>query len=260
MLKKAALPLLLSGAIVCALGTPAGAHPAYKDSSPGARSTVSQPPSEVWVEFTERIEGGSITVHDPCGERVDHGSSEMNLTQDRLTVGTHGDKAGTYTVDWSVLGSDSHRTSGRFTFSSSGGQQCPQARDDDPPRRRSETETERDRTRSRQTTTQQDTTSDDDEGGSAPRARGDDNRDGRARRERSRTDPKRRAAREDAPEVAQGPSLDDTESVSVWEGIPMPEFLMALGVAAAIGAAGGRIYAGIMGPVDRRDTDERSEP
>jgi hypothetical protein len=35
---------------------------------------------------------------------------------------------------------------------------------------------------------------------------------------------------------------------SIWDGIPLGDFAISLVVAALIGAAGGRIYAGIVGP------------
>lgn len=47
------------------------------------------------------------------------------------------------------------------------------------------------------------------------------------------------------PAVASGPS--DATAPSVWEGIPMGAFFVALGLSMVVGAAGGKIYAGIMG-------------
>ncbi|MEA2517892.1 MAG: CopC domain, partial [Actinomycetota bacterium] len=96
------LLLLCAVAIVgsSAVAIPAFAHPAYKDSSPQSGATVSQPPTELWIDFTESIESGTISIYDPCGDQVDHGDEEMNLTKDRLTTAAHGDRAGTYRVQW----------------------------------------------------------------------------------------------------------------------------------------------------------------
>lgn len=239
--------LVLASASLIFVATSAGiaqAHPAYKDSSPQAGATVSSPPTELWVEYTERIEGGSVTITDPCGDRADHGEDEMNLTGDRLTTGMHGDKAGTYVVAWSVLGSDGHNTRGEFTFTSSGGAACPGTEE---PEREPEKEPVEKREVSRPRT------DDDDDTGSEEEV---DER----RTDRDAPDDKDRTKREREPrdevkgerqfrDVAQSPT-DTTETAgkSVWDGIPIGDFLISLGVAALIGAAGGRIYAGIVGP------------
>lgn len=241
--------LLLASASLLFVATSAGvaqAHPAYKDSSPQAGASVGAPPSELWVEFTERIEGGSVTITDPCGDRADHGEDEMNLTSDRLTTGMHGDKAGTYVVQWSVLGSDGHTTRGEFTFTASDGAACPGTNEPDPdpdPNR----DPKRDRTVKRSESLPADT--DDD-----PETTNEENRRvadrSRSENERERDASSRRAPKADRRvDLAQSPSqTTETGGESIWDGIPMGDFFVALGVAALIGAAGGRIYAGIVGP------------
>ena len=240
--------LLLGSAsllIVAALAGVAEAHPAYKDSSPQAGASVGSPPSELWVDFTERIEGGSVTITDPCGDRADHGEDEMNLTSDRLTTGMHGDKAGSYLVQWSVLGSDGHNTRGEFTFTSSSGAECPGTKEPDPepkekPAREREVSRPRTETDDRSGTTDVRT-----DRRVAQRDASSENTT-RERTRRSREDTK---TERDLEEVAQSPvETTETGEKSIWDGIPIGDFLIALGVAALIGAAGGRIYAGIVGP------------
>ena len=223
----------------------AQAHPAYKASSPAANASVSQPPTEVWVEFTEMIDDGSITIYDPCGDRADHGEDEMNLTNDRVTTGAHGDKSGTYRVEWSVLGSDGHNTRGEFTFTSTGGDACPGAEEEEEP----EEERPRERVREERPTSDNEDSigsggSDSDRDGDRSVVRGR-NRENDTRQKR----PTVKVQREQR-DLAQQPT-DPSEPAGdkgIWDGIPMGDFLMALGVAALIGAAGGRIYAGIVGP------------
>ena len=223
------------------------AHPAYKDSDPKAGATISAPPTEVWVEFTESIEEGYVHVYDPCGERVDHGEPERNLTNDRITVGTHGDKAGAYRVHWEVLGSDSHITRGEFSFSSSSGDTCPVSDEDD-----QEPEPEKPPNDNDRAETDTNSTTTDDPG--SPRERSDaveserrERTERNASRQRQVTTGDRDA---DTDTLAQDETLDaeETSARGIWDGIPIGDFMVALAVAALIGAAGGRIYAGILGP------------
>lgn len=230
--------------LVISLSPSAAAHPAYKDSDPKSGATVPTPPSELWVEFTEAIEEGSVHVYDPCGERVDHGEPELNLTNDRLTVGTHGDNAGAYRVEWEVLGSDSHITRGEFTFTSSSGDSCPVAEEDEPEEPPAPEERDNDPntpvTRSGIEPTRPET-----DAGEPSRAR-DSSDEPRQQRRRAAADNDvegRRLLAQD-----ETPDPEPTSATSIWDGIPMDDFLVALAIAALIGAAGGRIYAGILGP------------
>ena len=243
LLFAATAALLLSS-----LSGTAWAHPAYKDSDPKADATVPAPPTEVWVEFTESIEEGYVHVYDPCGERVDHGEPERNLTNDRITVGTHGDKAGAYRVHWEVLGSDSHITRGEFSFSSSSGDTCPVADDDE-----DEPEPDPERPSNDDDRSETDTTRTTDDPRS-PEERSDaaesERREGTERRDSRRQDARADERDADTDAVAQDQTIDaeETAAKGIWDGIPMGDFIIALVVAALIGAAGGRIYAGILGP------------
>ena len=117
-----------AAAMVLVAGAPAAfAHAAYKSSNPADESTVASPPSQISAEFTEPLtESSSMQVFDPCGQQVDNGDSNPNGYN--MTVSMSGDKAGTYTVEFKAQSAlDSHVTSGQFTFTSSGGDPCPGA-------------------------------------------------------------------------------------------------------------------------------------
>lgn len=111
--------------IVVAAAPAALAHAAYKSSNPADGSTVASPPGSVTAEFTEPLtDNSSMSVFDPCGNQVDHGDSRP--TGYEMSVSMSGDYAGTYTVEFRAQSSlDSHTTSGSFTFTSSGGDPCP---------------------------------------------------------------------------------------------------------------------------------------
>jgi methionine-rich copper-binding protein CopC len=119
----------LAGAAAAAILTAAApavlAHAAYKSSNPADGSTVASPPGQITAEFTEPLtDSSSMSVFDPCGDQVDHGDSNPNGYN--MSVSMSGDKAGKYTVEFKAQSAlDSHVTSGAFTFTSSGGDPCP---------------------------------------------------------------------------------------------------------------------------------------
>jgi copper resistance protein C len=244
-MKRPVVLTLAATLLSLALSGIAWAHPAYKASNPGKDTTVSEAPSEVWVEFTESIEGGQVEVFGPCGEQVDNHDSTQNLTNDRITVSVSAHHAGTYRVHWDVLGADSHRTQGDFTFAASGGHACPgeeeetvkEPRDPDPKPKQQEDQRV-------SIVEPQDDDSEDRVRGTREQRSAPDSR-------AAQRDPKPRSnGRRDV--VAQAPDPRPTGGQrgdrGIWDGIPIGDFLISLLVAAMIGAAGGRIYAGILGP------------
>ena len=249
--------LAASAVLFAALSGTALAHPAYKASDPPSGASVSAPPGELWVEFTETIEGGKLEVFDQCGAQVDNGDSTQNLTNDRITVTLSASMQGTYRVDWSVLGSDGHPTRGSFTFSASAGEECP---DEEPPPSQGEPRggTGPGEREGRPGSEQQPIRSGG--GGAGPREVGREAASSgqgngpRGPREAGDGRTEARTGRAGNAVAAPGDPEENPPAPDpgIWDGIPIGDFLVALGVAALIGAAGGRIYAGIMGPAPRR--------
>lgn len=121
---KRLLAALFGAALALAIAPPALSHAAYKSSDPANKSTVESPPSQITAEFTEPMTDSSyMEVFDPCGEQVDNGDSRVSTSSMAVTMS--GDKAGTYTVEFAAQSVDSHITYGSFTFTSSGGAACP---------------------------------------------------------------------------------------------------------------------------------------
>ena len=253
----AAIGLAVAALIVLPLA-PAGAHAAYKQSDPADESTLPNPPTSIWAEFTEPpTEESNLKVYGPCGDRVDPGDSAA--AGYRITVSMEGVHAGTYRVDFDVASKlDGHGTDGSFTFTSTGGEQCPAeggGTDD------GSDENEGGGSGDDGLGTGKGTGGGGDDGNGSLGASGSgsdaDEASGSAA---GKGDPstkagaaKKRDKAEDQPagsgdqELAGG-TLPDEEKRGIWHGIPLSGFLMAMIVAALIGAAGGRIYAGIMGP------------
>lgn len=243
--------LLLTAVGALSLTGPASAHAAYEDSTPRDGETVSSPPDRVIVDFTERIiPESTLSVSDPCGAEVDNNDSVV--VNDRITISMSADKQGTYTVRFAVQSAvDGHNTQGQFTFTSSSGSACDSGRQEAEP----DDEATRERTTQQRTRDQDRVGTDrdarEDRQGSRSIASGRD-RDGQRKRAQTRRDKGDRARTDTSRDIAAGEEdLEANEVASIWDGIPLRDFAVALGIAALIGAAGGRIYAGIVGPVDK---------
>ena len=235
-------------AVLVAVSGPAWGHAAYSGSDPPDEGVVSRPPSEVVAEFTEPpAEGSSLSIVDACGQRVDNGDSVTSGFEVRVTMSSS--SKGTYTVAYRVTSDyDSHVTTGEFTFSSTGGDDCAgegsAERDDG----------ERERERSDQGTS--------DDGGdeaAVQEASGSDGGDssaaGRERtggRERERRPSGRDRGRPDAELDRAAPeTFERVRDRAPWDGIELSDFLVGMGLAVLIGAAGGKVYAGIVGPAGK---------
>lgn len=235
--------------------TPAYAHAAYESSDPANGATVSSPPSRVTAEFTEPVvDNSTLEVYDPCGTRVDNGDSLV--AADRITVSMSADKAGRYRVHFSVVSSvDGHPTSGDFGFTSSGGSPCP---GEDP----AEEDTSEggngdpgnggagDRSEPGNGSSGNGLQGSATSGSGSGRAEADQRIDESAARNGSARDGRVTEASNDNAQGAESApiAISFSDITSIWDGIPIGDFMIALVVAALIGAAGGQIYAGILGP------------
>jgi methionine-rich copper-binding protein CopC len=249
--------LVMSALVIATIGAfaaPAFAHAAYKSSNPPDDGQVASPPGEVTATFTEPLATGSfLQITDPCGERVDGG--DVRIVGYDMSVSMSGAAAGRYTVFYRAFSTlDPHVTEGTFGFTATSGDAC------------AGEQTPADQTASgdssggapsgggqhpaghagsgRSSTAAGDTSSAAPTGKPAARARPGSapksDRDG-AGRNGSRT------AESVGQQVDLAASEDET-GPSVWEGIRLEPFLTGLLLAAIIGAAGGKVYAGIMGP------------
>ena len=240
--------LLTASLALVALAGPAGAHAAYKSSDPADRSSVSAPPSRVTAEFTEPLAQGSyLQITDPCGSRVDGG--DVSIVGYEMAVSMSGSRSGTYTVFYQALSQlDPHVVEGTFTFGVTSGPGCEPAAEE-PPTDTTDPDPSDD--------TDESTSGTDDplfaqsnSSGSGPGSNADGGGNFEPGRStgRSSRPPGREPIAAKVPNIAapQGPA--EERETSVYDGIPMGSFAVSLLLAALIGAAGGKIYAGIMGP------------
>jgi methionine-rich copper-binding protein CopC len=218
----------------------ASAHAAYKDSDPADESTVSSSPASVWAEFTEPLsQASTLKIFDPCGSQVDAG--DVQIAGYRMTVSMSSQMAGEFTVAFVANSSlDGHTTNGEFTFISSSGDPCTSGSDDKTGASQPDAQS------SDQTAVASETQAPAAEENAAPKST--DSADGAtsdaSAKDRGKSKRKPRAdielAADQTPEPPSEPSL--------FGDMPWGSFGVALLFALLIGAAGGKVYAGIMGP------------
>ena len=107
------------GAGLALLPAAAFAHAHLDRTSPSAGSTVTWPPQEVSLWFSEALEAkfSTIEVRDAQGRPMQAGPAMLardNTAQLRVPLKPLA--PGIYKVIWRVLSVDTHRTQGDFTF------------------------------------------------------------------------------------------------------------------------------------------------
>jgi len=99
--------------------SPAVAHAFLDHATPRVGSTVSPPPSELRLFFTQDLEPAFSTmkVLDEKGAEVDKGDVQVDPHDGALLrVSLNPLPPGSYTVIWRVISVDTHPTEGDFTF------------------------------------------------------------------------------------------------------------------------------------------------
>jgi copper resistance protein C len=112
--------ILLSSLMMAMLPRAAGAHAHLDHAVPAVGSTVSTPPPDVTITFTQDLEAAfsGVEVTDASGSRVDQG--EAKISGNVMQIGLKSLTPGTYTVHWHAVSVDTHKTQGDFSFSVGG--------------------------------------------------------------------------------------------------------------------------------------------
>jgi copper resistance protein C len=101
----------------------AAAHAFPTAEQPAAGATVGIAPAEVVIDFDAPIEAlfATLEVRDAGGHEEANGPPAVGAGRRRLTVHLTPLAPGRYTVKWSVVAEDGHRTEGMYTFTVGGG-------------------------------------------------------------------------------------------------------------------------------------------
>jgi methionine-rich copper-binding protein CopC len=112
--------IMLSLALAMFASTPALAHAHLTSSTPAADAKLAQTPAEVVLDFSEELEPkfSAIEVDDGKGARVDKGDVHIAAgNAKRLAISVNPLTPGLYKVVWHVTSTDTHKTTGSFSFS-----------------------------------------------------------------------------------------------------------------------------------------------
>lgn len=112
--------MVLAATIGLAAATHSWAHAFLDHAEPAVGSTAKQPPGEVWLAFTEKLEASfsRVQVFDASGKEVDKKDVRADPRNPRrLGVSLPAALgAGEYKVVWRAVAEDTHVTQGDFTF------------------------------------------------------------------------------------------------------------------------------------------------
>jgi methionine-rich copper-binding protein CopC len=114
-------PVLFLGTVALsplASSLPAQAHAFPASEQPMVGSTVNSSPPAVVITFDSPIEAlfAKLEVSDSDGQEQTAGPPSVGRDRHQLSVPLKPLKPGDYTVKWSVVAEDSHRTEGSFQF------------------------------------------------------------------------------------------------------------------------------------------------
>ncbi len=94
------------------------AHASLVSAQPAAGATVTPAPHSVVIHFDDQIEKmfATLKVQSSAGDDVAIGKPAVGADPHQLSVELKPLAAGSYTVKWSVVSEDGHRTQGSYSF------------------------------------------------------------------------------------------------------------------------------------------------
>lgn len=114
------LPLIAAGlALALGVASPALAHAVLRSADPASGSTVTQPPQQLTLTYSETLEARfcRVEVTDAAGASMTAGAAHGDPSDaKRLVVALKPLKPGVYAVIWHATATDTHRTQGHFRF------------------------------------------------------------------------------------------------------------------------------------------------
>jgi methionine-rich copper-binding protein CopC len=115
-----AVVVFFASAVLALAGVgPAFAHAQLNKAVPAVNGAVTTAPSEVTLNFSEKLEAtfSTVIVRDAVGKRVNKADAQVDKA-DRTTMRVALDPLmpGIYIVEWRALTADTHKTEGAFIF------------------------------------------------------------------------------------------------------------------------------------------------
>ena len=119
---RSSLMAILAAGLLLSPPRWAYAHAFPASEQPMVGATVDAAPADVEIRFDNPIEAmfGHLQVFDSGGADVTSGPPSVSKDGITLSVQLKPLASGDYTVKWSVVAKDSHRTEGSYTFTVTG--------------------------------------------------------------------------------------------------------------------------------------------
>jgi copper resistance protein C len=118
--QRAIIVFAASAVLVLSGAASALAHAHLVRATPAVDATVSTPPSEVTLRFSEKLESvfSSVVVRDQAGKQVDKGGATVDKSDRTLmrVLLQQPMAPGVYKVEWKAMSADTHKIDGNFTF------------------------------------------------------------------------------------------------------------------------------------------------
>ena len=114
LVKSIAAVLILSASFLSANSLIA--HTALAVAMPADGAILNEGPKEVTLRFTEAVRLLQLSLKNGTSMAVETGFKPNSSSATAFTVMMPELTAGTYTVNWAVMGADSHRVEGEFSF------------------------------------------------------------------------------------------------------------------------------------------------
>ncbi len=119
MIYKVAGAAMFCTVTLLAGNTAALAHAQLVQARPAADSVISSAPTEIVLQFNEKLEGAfsSVRVRDASGQQVDKRDARVEKSDPKiLKVSLPPLKSGSYKVQWRATATDLHKLEGTFSF------------------------------------------------------------------------------------------------------------------------------------------------
>jgi len=92
------------------------AHTALTEAMPADGAVINEAPENVAISFTEEVRLLQLSVTDSTSQVVETGFTPTATAKQVFSIMLPALSTDTYTVEWTVIGSDSHRVEGVFSF------------------------------------------------------------------------------------------------------------------------------------------------
>ncbi len=97
-------------------GSTAFAHSSLHKAEPSMGAVLAEAPQNLTLEFSGAVRLINVAITDEEGNPVPLSTSRVMQLQPQFVLPLPTLKAGTYDVEWTIMGSDTHKMSGGYEF------------------------------------------------------------------------------------------------------------------------------------------------